>query len=217
MRVGERGRVFGGRAFLLLTRTVQVPRGRDSSCPASTRSQCSAPSLGESPACSRLPAHGEAEPTGRTPRGLGRLADLSVLVCQMRIVMGLPVGTGPGASPTASKLTTAKGGGDCPTGPAPAGSWDWRAGWQQGPLHSLWDPGVGRLQGMRGGGGGNTDISKGGPSSLPPLGRGEASAKALGWGAWLAGGTVARHEGRGGQGRITRHPWPRLGRLHIVP
>lgn len=56
------------------------------------------------------------------------MADLSVLVCQMRLVMGLPVGTGPGTSPTASKLTAAKGRGDGPTGPAPTSSWDWQAG-----------------------------------------------------------------------------------------
>lgn len=127
MRVGDRGGCSGEHSF--------CPRGpcrsRDGEIhhvQPPPRSQLSAPSRGEIPDCSGLPPHGEAEPTGRMLRGLGRLADLSVLVCQMRLVMGLPVGTGPGTSPTASKLTAAKGRGDGPTGPAPTSSWDWRVG-----------------------------------------------------------------------------------------
>lgn len=127
MRVGDRGGCSGEHSF--------CPRGpcrsRDGGIhhvQPSPQSQLSAPSRGEIPDCSGLPPHGEAEPTGRMLRGLGRLADLSVLVCQMRLVMGLPVGTGPGTSPTASTLTAAKGRGDGPTGPAPTSSWDWREG-----------------------------------------------------------------------------------------
>lgn len=169
MRVGDRGGCSGEHSF--------CPRGpcrsRDGGIhhvQPPPRSQLSAPSRGEIPDRSGLPPHGEAEPTGRMLRGLGRLADLSVLVCQMRLVMGLPVGTGPGTSPTASKLTAAKGRGDGPRDPRLPAAGTGGRGDSRG---SLWDPRVGRLQGMQAEGGENTDISEGGPSSLPPHGQRE--------------------------------------------
>lgn len=169
MRVGDRGGCSGEHSF--------CPRGpcrsRDGGIhhvQPPPRSQLSAPSRGEIPDRSGLPPHGEAEPTGRMLRGLGRLADLSVLVCQMRLVMGLPVGTGPGTSPTASTLTAAKGRGDGPRDPRLPAAGTGGRGDSRG---SLWDPRVGRLQGMQAEGGENTDISEGGPSSLPPHGQQE--------------------------------------------
>lgn len=135
------------------------------------------------------------------------------------------MGTGPGASPTASKLPATKGRGDRPTGPTPTGSWHWQVGWQQGPLHSLWDPRVGRLQGMQSGEEKTWTSPREAPHLYHPPGSGRSQCKGPGVepdsrqeaGAWLAGGTVARDGGRGGQGWITRGLWPLPGRVHIVP